>query len=72
MNTKKLNDLAHTIVNYSLKLKENSKVQVTFTVEATPLVEELIKEARKWEIAHGGMSGRAAQQLINHLAGKAQ
>ena len=33
--------------------------------------EELIKEARKWEIAHGGMSGRAAQQLINDLAGKA-
>ena len=47
MNTKKLNDLAHTIINYSLKLKENSKVQVTFTVEATPLVEELIKEAQK-------------------------
>ena len=40
--------------------------------EITLSEEELIKEARKWEIAHGGMSGRAAQQLINHLAGKAQ
>ena len=29
------------------KLKENSKVQVTFTTEATPLVEQLIKEAQK-------------------------
>ena len=47
MNTKKLNELANTIVNYSLKLKENSRVQVTFTTEATPLVEQLIKEAQK-------------------------
>ena len=47
MNTKKLNELANTIVNYSLKLKENSRVQVTFTIEATPLVEQLIKEAQK-------------------------
>ena len=47
MNTNKLNELANTIVNYSLKLKENSKVQVTFTTEATPLVEQLIKEAQK-------------------------
>lgn len=39
--------------------------------EITLTEEELIKEARKWEIAHGGMSGRAAQQLINDLAGKA-
>ena len=47
MNTEKLNKLASTIVNYSLHLKENSKVLVNFTKEATPLVEELIKEAKK-------------------------
>lgn len=47
MDTKKLNTLAHTMVNYSLHLKENSKVIVNFTQEATPLVEELIKEAQK-------------------------
>lgn len=47
MNTEKLNTLAHTIINYSLNLKENSRVDVNFTKEATPLVEELIKEARK-------------------------
>lgn len=47
MNTKKLNDLAKTIVNYSLHLKENSKVNVKFTKEAEPLVEEIIKEAQK-------------------------
>lgn len=33
--------------------------------------EELIAEARKWELSHGGMSGRAAQQLIYDLSGKA-
>ena len=32
---------------------------------------ELIAEARKWELSHGGMSGRAAQQLIYDLSGKA-
>lgn len=46
MDTKKLNTLANTIINYSLHLKENSKVLVNFTKEATPLVEELIKEAQ--------------------------
>ena len=46
MNTEKLKTLANTIINYSLKLKENERVQVSFTEEATPLVEELIKEAK--------------------------
>ncbi len=32
--------------------------------------EELFKEAQKWEMAHGGFSGRSAQQLINDLAGR--
>ncbi len=31
--------------------------------------EELIKEAEKWEIAHGGVSGRTAQQFIDYLVG---
>ncbi|NLO10218.1 MAG: ATP-binding protein [Clostridiales bacterium] len=32
--------------------------------------EELFAEARKWELHHGGLSGRTAQQFINYLAGK--
>lgn len=32
--------------------------------------EELHAEARKWELSHGGMTGRAAQQLIYQLAGQ--
>lgn len=31
---------------------------------------ELCQEANKWELAHGGISGRTAQQFINYLAGK--
>lgn len=47
MNTQKLNTLAKTIVNYSLHLKENNRVHISFTEEATPLVEEIIKESKK-------------------------
>lgn len=31
--------------------------------------DELIRQARAWELRHGGYSGRAAQQFINYLAG---
>lgn len=31
--------------------------------------QELIAEANKWEISHGGVSGRTAQQFIDYLAG---
>ena len=31
--------------------------------------QELLEEANKWEISHGGVSGRTAQQFINYLAG---
>ena len=31
--------------------------------------EELLQEATRWEMRHGGVSGRTAQQFINYLAG---
>ncbi len=31
--------------------------------------EQIIAEAHKWELRHGGISGRTAQQFVNHLAG---
>lgn len=34
--------------------------------------EELIAEATKWEIAHGGLSGRCAQQFIDYLQGESR
>lgn len=32
--------------------------------------EELFLEANKWELSHGGKSGRTAQQFIDYLLGK--
>ena len=32
--------------------------------------ETLLAEANKWELSHGGLSGRTAQQFINYLLGK--
>lgn len=32
--------------------------------------EELFMEANKWELSHGGLSGRTAQQFIDYLLGK--
>lgn len=32
--------------------------------------EQLLAEANKWELSHGGLSGRTAQQFINYLLGK--
>ena len=32
--------------------------------------EELLAEANKWELSHGGLSGRTAQQFINYLLGQ--
>ena len=31
--------------------------------------EKLYLEANKWELSHGGLSGRTAQQFINYLLG---
>jgi predicted AAA+ superfamily ATPase len=32
--------------------------------------EELYKDADRWELNHGGISGRTAQQFVNHLVGQ--
>ena len=31
--------------------------------------DELIAEAQKWEMSHGGLSGRTAQQFVDYLLG---
>ena len=33
--------------------------------------EDLLMEASRWELTHGGLSGRTAQQFIDYLAGQA-
>ncbi len=40
--------------------------------EITLTEKELCAEANKWELSHGGISGRTAQQFINYLAGKGE
>ena len=32
--------------------------------------EKLLLEANKWELSHGGLSGRTAQQFIDYLLGQ--
>ena len=32
--------------------------------------QELLLEANKWELSHGGLSGRTAQQFIDYLLGQ--
>ena len=34
--------------------------------------DDLLLEANKWELSHGGLSGRTAQQFIDYLAGTGQ
>ena len=34
--------------------------------------EELLLEANKWELQHGGLSGRTAQQFINYISGSVE
>ncbi len=34
--------------------------------------EQILAEAHRWEMRNGGISGRTAQQFVNHLCGKAQ
>ena len=31
--------------------------------------DELLLEANKWELSHGGLSGRTAQQFVDYLLG---
>lgn len=39
--------------------------------EITLSNEQLLAEANKWEMSHGGISGRTAQQFVDYLAGQA-
>ena len=32
--------------------------------------DELLLEANRWELSHGGLSGRTAQQFIDYVLGK--
>lgn len=61
-------------INYSRPSKKEYNYIVTELAKKYPEIkltkEELWAEANKWEMSHGGVSGRTAQQFINYLAGK--
>jgi predicted AAA+ superfamily ATPase len=61
-----------TIGYYKPSQKEYFNIVTTLSrkyPEITLTDEELAAEAHKWEMNHGGISGRTAQQFINYLVG---
>ena len=61
-------------ISYSKPSKQEFNKIVTEIAKRYPEIslteEELVAEANKWELSHGGVSGRTAQQFINYLAGR--
>lgn len=61
-------------INYSKPTKKEFNHIVTELARRYPEIglseEELLAKANMWEMSHGGISGRTAQQFINDLAGK--
>ena len=63
-------------INFSRPTKKELNYIVTELSKRYPEInlteDELILEANKWEMSHGGVSGRTAQQFINYLCGKVE
>lgn len=61
-------------INYSNPNRQQYHDIVRGLAEKYPAIglseEQLLQEANRWEIRHGGISGRTAQQFINHLLGR--
>lgn len=59
-------------INYSIPNRNQFKEIVLSLAQRQGLEipeETLLAEANKWELRHGGVSGRTAQQFINYMAG---
>ena len=61
-------------INYSKPTKKEFNHIVVELAKRYPEIKltdaELMAKANMWEMSHGGVSGRTAQQFINYLAGK--
>lgn len=60
-------------INYSIPNRSQFKEIVLSLAQRQGLEipeETLLAEANKWELRHGGVSGRTAQQFINYMAGR--
>ncbi len=61
-----------TIGYYKPSQKEYFDIVITLARRCPQITltdEELKLQANQWELAHGGISGRTAQQFVNYLAG---
>lgn len=62
------------LINFSKPTQKEYFHIVTSLAKKYPNIslseEEICQEANKWELSHGGISGRTAQQFIHYLAGK--
>lgn len=61
-----------TIGYYKPSQKEYFNIVITLARKYPQIKltdEELMLEANKWELKHGGISGRTAQQFVNYLVG---
>ena len=59
-------------INYSIPNRNQFKEIVLSLAQRQGLdipEDVLLAEANKWELRHGGVSGRTAQQFINYMAG---
>ncbi len=56
---------APTPAEYDVIVKELAKAATDLQIPE----DDLIRMARAWEIRHGGFSGRAARQFVDHLTG---
>ncbi len=60
-------------INYSKPSQKeyfNIAIQLARRLGVTMPDDEIRAEANKWELSHGGISGRTAQQFANYLAGQ--
>lgn len=60
-------------INYSKPTQKeyfNIAVELCRRLGVTLADEEIKAEANKWELSHGGISGRTAQQFANYMAGQ--
>lgn len=59
-------------INYSKPTQKeyfNIAVQLAAKAGVTMSEADICREANKWELSHGGISGRTAQQFVNYLIG---
>ena len=64
------------LINYATPSRQEFRDIVEGIAKRHPEItlskDELMDEARKWELRHGGISGRTAQQFINYISAKCE